>query len=682
MRRVLLGLLAALALATGARAQQNVVTPSTLSGFNGMPLKVGSLNGWGLGLVAQDQWTATPASGGTGNAVGDVLTLNDGCATHAKLAVVAVTSGAVTQALTTVRGSCAVAPVNPVSVLSTTGVGAGATFNVAWEPEASSLYVAPSANGNLFLTDTTSPQAGLYGGENVFIAHGAGGAATGNSSFNTFLGLNDFGIGGGSPTVISSSTGVGTDCARDITTSGGTITGIDCFGAGALSKLGSVSISGSFSSIGAFGNHSFANLTAVGGNGSLAVGPNAGYGASSGLTVGNSTVIGPAVAQNATYMNNVLILGTAIAQTALNDQDVILIGTGATAVEPPTTTTNDYLNFNNIWTATSINVPASSVSTFAGTLTAPSVKAGTSGFGLGTTVAMNLLSNVSSPILSPETANIPTATGVYTGAPLISGWTDTSTATGGGIYSQMATDNVTLLASGTNHYGMEERTLQTVNNVTYSGELNVTKFLLRLDGGTLYGGEAVESSVDNFAHTSEAAAYTTDLYNEAGATVTGYMVGLNIGWTNANTTAGSVANFIGINCIPMIGGGAVPYYSACLQNFDPTQRIVTMGHLALRSNGTTNPSVTACGTSCPTQLTTNSDMSGVVTEGTSATGFTLTFLINDNYVCSLSPLNGAAATDMASSSWSAPQPSYASPWVVAHPSSNGASFRYLCTTTG
>jgi hypothetical protein len=78
-------------------------------------------------LAASD---ATVASGGTGNAVNDLLELSNGVI----LKVTAVTSGAVTTATIQDAGSIAAGsvPANPVAVTSTTGAGTGATFTLSW----------------------------------------------------------------------------------------------------------------------------------------------------------------------------------------------------------------------------------------------------------------------------------------------------------------------------------------------------------------------------------------------------------------------------------------------------------------------------------------------------------------------------------------------------------------------
>lgn len=112
----------------------------------------------------------TIASGGTGNAINDVLTVVGGTSTSpAKCTVTAVSSGAVTACapLSGSFGSYTALPSNPVSVTSG-GSGSGATLNIAWAGLA--LTIAPQnlARRGLHI----QPQGG------VAYLRGAGAAAT------------------------------------------------------------------------------------------------------------------------------------------------------------------------------------------------------------------------------------------------------------------------------------------------------------------------------------------------------------------------------------------------------------------------------------------------------------------------------------------------------------------------
>ena len=75
--------------------------------------------------------TAIVASGGTGYAVGNTITLGNGVI----LTVATLTSTAVATVTITNPGSIDIAatpPTNPVAQLSTSGTGTGATFTLTW----------------------------------------------------------------------------------------------------------------------------------------------------------------------------------------------------------------------------------------------------------------------------------------------------------------------------------------------------------------------------------------------------------------------------------------------------------------------------------------------------------------------------------------------------------------------
>ncbi|MGH6972495.1 MAG: hypothetical protein ACREEQ_12890, partial [Caulobacteraceae bacterium] len=88
--------------------------------------------------------TPTVAAGGTGNAANDVLTLSNG----AVLKVTTVSAGAVTAVSVTSQPTSQ--PANPVSVVSTTGSGTGATFDFTYAEGATltSRWTGSGANGS------------------------------------------------------------------------------------------------------------------------------------------------------------------------------------------------------------------------------------------------------------------------------------------------------------------------------------------------------------------------------------------------------------------------------------------------------------------------------------------------------------------------------------------------------
>ena len=77
--------------------------------------------------------SATVAAGGAGYAIGDTITLTGGTFTTAiVLTVTGVAAGVVTTVAVSNPGLYSVDPANPVAQGATSGVGAGATFNVVW----------------------------------------------------------------------------------------------------------------------------------------------------------------------------------------------------------------------------------------------------------------------------------------------------------------------------------------------------------------------------------------------------------------------------------------------------------------------------------------------------------------------------------------------------------------------
>jgi hypothetical protein len=115
----------------------------------------------GLGSAAltfglrQDANNGT-ASGGASYAAGDTVTLNDGCATHAVLNILQVSSGAPTGFSVHTPGSCAQVPADPVAQLATSGSGSGASFTLRpyWGPLAADVpapaFLSNGLNGALF----------------------------------------------------------------------------------------------------------------------------------------------------------------------------------------------------------------------------------------------------------------------------------------------------------------------------------------------------------------------------------------------------------------------------------------------------------------------------------------------------------------------------------------------------
>jgi hypothetical protein len=154
-----------------------------------------TFQGWAPRFAARMDSNPTPASGGTGNATGDALTLNAGCATN-PVVTVQSTSGAVVSYNITNPGVCTTLPANPLSVLSTTGTGTGAQFNLSWDPWSAatsfSNAVASGNNGNFILGASPGRFSGT---ESLFVGGLSPSIDSGN--FITDVGVGSCGIGSG-----------------------------------------------------------------------------------------------------------------------------------------------------------------------------------------------------------------------------------------------------------------------------------------------------------------------------------------------------------------------------------------------------------------------------------------------------------------------------------------------------
>lgn len=93
--------------------------------------------------------SSSVATGGSGYAVNDQITLAGGTfTTAAVLKVTSISGGAVTGVTVQTAGAYTVKPSSPVSQASTTGGGTGATFNPSWaSPNYSLSYCSPTACG-------------------------------------------------------------------------------------------------------------------------------------------------------------------------------------------------------------------------------------------------------------------------------------------------------------------------------------------------------------------------------------------------------------------------------------------------------------------------------------------------------------------------------------------------------
>lgn len=375
------------------------------------------LNGVAYALGVRDDSTPAPAAVGSGYVVGDTITLNDGCSTHAVLTVNSVTTGAVEGYNVSNRGTCLQAPANPVAQGSTSGTGSGATFTLNWGNLSASVGLqslagANSTGGNLILGAQGPPNYG--GNESVFLGTRAGGnAKTGN--FNFIGGHDAAGIGSSCLNLyINAETVVGTDALRN--TCGGD----------RATVIGSSAMTG-YNKTGTSGNNFLEGTTCVGYqcmlnfNGAVgfpwdtAVGDNACRGVSGSAAYTNGTCIGTNSGIALTTATNFIELsgggnGCVGGTNFASGSAVILIASCGQNVDTPAAGTSNYINIENILTVTGTNTPSTSVSTIAGTLAAGNriTSSGARAVNTGTTADTVAASKAS----TYESAN--TAAGAFT----------------------------------------------------------------------------------------------------------------------------------------------------------------------------------------------------------------------------------------------------------------------------
>lgn len=316
------------------------------------------LNGWTPVFGVADSSNGTPATGGTGNSLGDVLTLNDGCSTHATVAVAGVSAGAVTSYNITGKGACFILPANPVSVLSTTGSGSGVTFTLTWAPFANSILPGSLTQntGSTFLGGAI-PASNFQGTESVFIGDYSGGNTT-VGNFSVALGHRALGSGSGTCSGIAvnnvGSTVVGTDALRN----GCGISYTTAIGVSALKSYVGNNTS----------NHSGFGTTAVGEsamyswNGQIDFTWNTaiGAGACSGVIGSSAWYNGTCLGQNTgnalTTAHNFIEIGAGAngvigATNFASGSNVILVGSGKAAVDTPAANTTNFVNIENAYIA-------------------------------------------------------------------------------------------------------------------------------------------------------------------------------------------------------------------------------------------------------------------------------------------------------------------------------------------
>jgi hypothetical protein len=361
--------------ATGTNVSANVVATMTgalvMGGATGGGQGPGTINAtsyytngilFGGTYGAADTSVVAGGGGGTGNAAGDILTLNDGCTTHTTMAVQQVSGGAVVWAIPLNRGACSPPPSNPVSVTSSSGGGSGATFTMNYSPLAAGLYVAQvSTLSNLVLNGGFN--GAFAGAGDVLLGSSAGITMVGLANNNTVTGSQACGAGGSGTFTPTNVNCYGERSGFKLT---GATTFIDIFGAGTLLNQAQVT-----SQIVAFGANAFLNLnTSSSVARDTAIGNGACEGASGTAAFTNATCAGALSGLALSTASYITLIGyhTAPAVLATGTDDIYLDsgfnGTdAATAGESHT-----FRLANNALVVTGINSGSSSVTTIAGTL--------------------------------------------------------------------------------------------------------------------------------------------------------------------------------------------------------------------------------------------------------------------------------------------------------------------------
>lgn len=300
-----------------------------------------------------------------------------------------------------------------LSEASSTGLGTGATWNVAFAPIASTVSYLASNPSNTNPNNTvlgasagvaqTSAientligfQAGLRittGGENTLIGWQAGKLLT-SSTGNTFVGAGPVLISTGNNNTI-----VGQDAGRN-TVGGSSLT---LFGQDAL--LTSTATNTNF--ITAIGKSAMGNWSASlnGSANDVALGNSACIGAASGTrNFIKVTCLGSTTGGALTTGSTNTLIGFGVGNTTLaSGAGNILIGSGVQTVDTAAGGTSNTINIENVITATGTGTPSTSTTTIAGTLNV----AGTSGYQVGGTPGVSCSAGILNPVTAVVTNGI------------------------------------------------------------------------------------------------------------------------------------------------------------------------------------------------------------------------------------------------------------------------------------
>lgn len=317
-----------------------------------------NLNGWVPAFGVADTSSGTPVSGGSGYNPLETIMLNDGCATHAVVALTILQSasspvGANAFAISN-RGSCLTLPANPVGQLSTSGSGTGATFNLTWGPIVSGMTVSGGVTnnaGNLIIS--TAAFWASYAGAETTVLGVHSGQLVKSGNYNNLFGHNAASGAGCAASIFADSVNAfGTDVLRN-----------GC-GESAVLAAGNAAL-GTYNQIGTAGNSYLYGTTAIGLSSmfywnspsgfpwNTALGMNSCRGASAGtVSFVNGTCIGTNTGLQLLGASNFLIMagggnGNVGSTTFASGSGVILVGSGRVVVDTPAAGSTNFLNIEN-----------------------------------------------------------------------------------------------------------------------------------------------------------------------------------------------------------------------------------------------------------------------------------------------------------------------------------------------
>jgi hypothetical protein len=294
---------------------------------------------WGILPLAGN---TPPASGGTGYAVGDVITLTGG----ATVSVITATGGSVTEFQVQQSGSYTAVPTGSLSQTATTGTGTGFVVTPPFGPIAATIGAMPLSSGSAFqgnfVLGAGAGSALTIGAEETFIGAYAGFTVT-SGHYNSAFGHRALGF----ETTGALNTAIGNDSQRNTrgSNSGSSL------GANALrnsngnwnTAVGGSAMYGNEAG-GTLGNANTAvgfealkGMSATTANNNTAVGYQAGFNVT---TAANNTFLGLNAGAGLTTGTYNTIIGTGVSGNLVSGQGNIVIGTSSFAQTPAVDTSN------------------------------------------------------------------------------------------------------------------------------------------------------------------------------------------------------------------------------------------------------------------------------------------------------------------------------------------------------